>query len=163
MCFIQLCTTWTQFFETFHDQIKYQLWLPHLAIRGLHQFNPCTFTRYGLCLSGITMNYLQDSWIFFLLKSSLMGGIKSGKTWVMFYIWVTWEQQPGIGGEVVPHQDNTFLYTEPTTCVGLWLALEDATKENGCLWALPASHKGELWASLVVSIGHAKRSIILLF
>ena len=74
-----------------------------------------------------------------------MGGIKSGKAWVMFYIWVTWEQQPGIGGEVVPHQDNTFLYTEPTTCVGLWLALEDATKENGCLWALPESHKGEFW------------------
>lgn len=51
-------------------------------------------------------------------------------------------KQPGIGGEVVPHQDNTFLYTEPTTCVGLWLALEDATKENGCLWVLPESHKG---------------------
>ncbi|KAF2305507.1 hypothetical protein GH714_006050 [Hevea brasiliensis] len=35
--------------------------------------------------------------------------------------------QPGIGGEVVPQQDNSFLYTEQTTCTGLWLALEDAT------------------------------------
>lgn len=50
-------------------------------------------------------------------------------------------QQPGIGGEVVPHQDNSFLYTEPTTCTGLWLALEDATILNGCLWAIPGSHK----------------------
>ncbi|KAL9259832.1 Phytanoyl-CoA dioxygenase-like protein [Drosera capensis] len=50
-------------------------------------------------------------------------------------------KQPGIGGEVVPHQDNSFLYTEPTTCTGLWLALEDATIENGCLWAIPGSHK----------------------
>lgn len=51
-------------------------------------------------------------------------------------------QQPGIGGEVVPHQDNSFLYTDPPTCTGLWLALEDATVTNGCLWAIPRSHKG---------------------
>lgn len=53
-------------------------------------------------------------------------------------------KQPGIGGEVVPHQDNSFLYTEPTTCTGLWLALEDATIINGCLWAIPGSHKNGL-------------------
>ncbi|KAK6122351.1 hypothetical protein DH2020_043971 [Rehmannia glutinosa] len=56
-------------------------------------------------------------------------------------------KQPGIGGEVVPHQDNSFLYTNPPTCTGLWLALEDATITNGCLWAIPGSHKGseETW------------------
>ncbi|XP_057872266.2 phytanoyl-CoA dioxygenase [Cryptomeria japonica] len=53
-------------------------------------------------------------------------------------------KQPGIGGEVVPHQDNSFLYTEPPSCTGLWLALEDATIENGCIWALPKSHKDGL-------------------
>ncbi|CAA2995611.1 phytanoyl- dioxygenase [Olea europaea subsp. europaea] len=53
-------------------------------------------------------------------------------------------KQPGIGGEVVPHQDNTFLYTDPPTCTGLWLALEDATVINGCLWAIPGSHKDGL-------------------
>ncbi|XP_038714169.1 phytanoyl-CoA dioxygenase isoform X2 [Tripterygium wilfordii] len=53
-------------------------------------------------------------------------------------------KQPGIGGEVVPHQDNSFLYTEPPTCTGLWLALEDATIINGCLWAIPGSHKNGL-------------------
>ncbi|KAF5193202.1 Phytanoyl-coa dioxygenase domain-containing protein 1-like [Thalictrum thalictroides] len=53
-------------------------------------------------------------------------------------------KQPGIGGEVVPHQDNSFLYTEPPSCTGLWLALEDATVTNGCLWAIPGSHKNGL-------------------
>eukprot|EP00262_Sarcandra_glabra_P017370 TRINITY_DN593_c0_g1_i1.p1 TRINITY_DN593_c0_g1~~TRINITY_DN593_c0_g1_i1.p1 ORF type:complete len:292 (-),score=51.94 TRINITY_DN593_c0_g1_i1:394-1269(-) len=53
-------------------------------------------------------------------------------------------KQPGIGGEVVPHQDNSFLYTDPPSCTGLWLALEDATITNGCLWALPGSHKNGL-------------------
>ncbi|PSR91073.1 Phytanoyl-CoA dioxygenase [Actinidia chinensis var. chinensis] len=53
-------------------------------------------------------------------------------------------KQLGIGGEVVPHQDNSFLYTEPTTSMGLWLALEDATIINGCIWAIPGSHKNGL-------------------
>ncbi len=46
-------------------------------------------------------------------------------------------KQPGIGGEVVPHQDATFLRTEPGSVMGLWFALEDADRDNGCLWALP--------------------------
>lgn len=50
-------------------------------------------------------------------------------------------KQPYIGGEVHGHQDSTFLYTEPPTCLGFWFALEDATVENGCLWALPGGHR----------------------
>ena len=50
-------------------------------------------------------------------------------------------KQPNIGGEVTCHQDSTFLYTEPIDIVGLWFALEDATIENGCLWAVPAGHR----------------------
>ncbi len=45
-----------------------------------------------------------------------------------------------IGGVVDVHQDSTFLYTEPDSCIGFWFALEDATKENGCLWAKPGGH-----------------------
>jgi phytanoyl-CoA hydroxylase len=51
---------------------------------------------------------------------------------------------PRIGGEVTCHQDSTFLYTEPETCIGFWFALEDATLENGCLWAIPGGHLGTL-------------------
>jgi phytanoyl-CoA hydroxylase len=50
-------------------------------------------------------------------------------------------KQPQIGGEVTCHHDATFLYTEPLRLVGLWFALEDATIENGCLWAIPGGHK----------------------
>ena len=51
-------------------------------------------------------------------------------------------KQPNqIGGIVNSHQDSTFLYTNPyPTCIGLWLALDDATIENGCLWVRPCSH-----------------------
>jgi phytanoyl-CoA hydroxylase len=50
-------------------------------------------------------------------------------------------KQPHIGGEVTCHQDATFLYTEPLKMVGLWFALEDASLENGCLWAIPGGHE----------------------
>ncbi|NNG03810.1 MAG: phytanoyl-CoA dioxygenase family protein [Inquilinus sp.] len=50
-------------------------------------------------------------------------------------------KQPRIGGEVVCHQDATFLWTEPQSVVGLWFALQDATLENGCLQALPGGHR----------------------
>jgi len=50
-------------------------------------------------------------------------------------------KQPNIGGEVTCHQDSTFLYTEPTEILGLWFALEDATIDNGCLWAIPGGHE----------------------
>ncbi|HVQ36372.1 MAG TPA: phytanoyl-CoA dioxygenase family protein [Pyrinomonadaceae bacterium] len=50
-------------------------------------------------------------------------------------------KQPKIGGEVTCHQDSTFLYTEPRDIAGLWFALEDATVDNGCLWAIPGGHK----------------------
>lgn len=50
-------------------------------------------------------------------------------------------KQPHIGGEVVCHQDATYLRTEPESCLGLWVALEDATVENGCLWGIPGGHR----------------------
>ena len=49
-------------------------------------------------------------------------------------------KQPRIGGEVTCHQDSTFLYNEPIDIAGLWFALEDATVDNGCLWAIPGGH-----------------------
>jgi phytanoyl-CoA hydroxylase len=53
-------------------------------------------------------------------------------------------KQPFIGGEVRCHQDSTFLHTRPERLVGLWFALEDAHRENGCLWAIPGGHRAGL-------------------
>jgi phytanoyl-CoA hydroxylase len=53
-------------------------------------------------------------------------------------------KQPRIGGEVVWHQDASFLMTEPTSVIGLWWALEDATRDNGCLWVAPGGQRGPL-------------------
>lgn len=48
---------------------------------------------------------------------------------------------PEVGGSVTSHQDASFLRTTPEQTVsGLWLALDDATLENGCLWVRNGSH-----------------------
>ncbi len=50
-------------------------------------------------------------------------------------------KQPGIGGEVMCHQDSTYLYTEPESVVGFWFAIEDSHRGNGCLGGLAGEHR----------------------
>ena len=46
-----------------------------------------------------------------------------------------------VGGEIIPHQDSSYLTTNPLTCKGFWFALDDADENNGWLWGIPGSHK----------------------
>lgn len=57
-------------------------------------------------------------------------------------------KQPFIGGEVTCHQDSTYLYVKENPVTGLWFALEEATLENGCLWAIPGGHRSPLKSRL---------------
>uniref|UniRef100_A0A8C3CRM5 Phytanoyl-CoA dioxygenase domain-containing protein 1 n=1 Tax=Cairina moschata TaxID=8855 RepID=A0A8C3CRM5_CAIMO len=58
--------------------------------------------------------------------------------------------QPAPLAAVTPHQDATFLHTEPLGRVmGFWIALEDATQENGCLWFIPGSHTNGITRRMV--------------
>jgi phytanoyl-CoA hydroxylase len=50
-------------------------------------------------------------------------------------------KQAHIGGEVTCHTDHTYLWTEPRSVVGFWFAIDDATRENGCMWAVPGGHR----------------------
>lgn len=44
------------------------------------------------------------------------------------------------------HQDEAFIPTRDRSLTAAWMALEDATEENGCLWVIPGSHRhGVLW------------------
>jgi len=44
------------------------------------------------------------------------------------------------------HQDEAFIPTRDRSLTGAWIALDDATIENGCLWVLPGSHRSfVLW------------------
>ncbi|GCB17511.1 phytanoyl-CoA dioxygenase domain-containing protein 1 [Aspergillus awamori] len=50
-------------------------------------------------------------------------------------------KQPGIGGAVPPHRDSEFLYTDPPSAVGWWIALQDAGKGNASLGMVKGSHR----------------------
>jgi phytanoyl-CoA hydroxylase len=39
------------------------------------------------------------------------------------------------------HQDEIYIPTRDRSLIGAWIALDDATVENGCLWVIPGSHK----------------------
>ena len=48
---------------------------------------------------------------------------------------------PGVGVESPPHQDGYYFRIEPNEAVTLWVALDSANVENGCLRYVPGSHK----------------------
>merc|ERR1719456_1597433 len=56
---------------------------------------------------------------------------------------------PAMAAGVDRHQDSTMLYTEPPTCLGLWLALEDTDVTNGCLRVREGSHNEQIRQRLV--------------
>ena len=67
-------------------------------------------------------------------------GLHKPQVWQSMVIF----KQPHIGGEVGWHQDASFFVTEPISVTTFWFALEDATLDNGCLWAQPGGHRGPL-------------------
>jgi len=67
-------------------------------------------------------------------------GLSDPKVWQSMYIF----KQPGIGGEVRWHQDATYFDTDPVSVTTFWFALEDATLDNGCMWAEPGGHRGPM-------------------
>jgi phytanoyl-CoA hydroxylase len=44
------------------------------------------------------------------------------------------------------HQDEDFIPTRDRSLTAAWIALDNATVDNGCLWVIPGSHRqGVLW------------------
>jgi ectoine hydroxylase-related dioxygenase (phytanoyl-CoA dioxygenase family) len=50
---------------------------------------------------------------------------------------------PGARGQGM-HQDNFYLLAKPATCIAAWTAIDSADLDNGCLWVVPESHRGDL-------------------
>ncbi len=56
-----------------------------------------------------------------------------------------WDQlvykRPGTSQPFPWHQDTAYAYTEPQHYLTCWVALVDATVENGCPWVEPGTHR----------------------
>ena len=61
--------------------------------------------------------------------------------------------KPANGGSAKPwHQDAAYWREYGSNQITIWIAIHDATKENGCVWAIPGTHKLGL-------IPHIKREL----
>src|ERR1051325_6631693 len=50
--------------------------------------------------------------------------------------------KPARGGSPKPwHKDAAYWKNYEPSQVTVWIAIDDATEENGCVWAIPGSHK----------------------
>ncbi len=67
-------------------------------------------------------------------------GYSAPAIWQTMYIF----KQPGIGGEVRWNQDASYLISGEPGVTGIWIAIEDATRQNGCLWMQPGQHHSPL-------------------
>ena len=47
---------------------------------------------------------------------------------------------PGKQGQAW-HQDERYIPTRDRSLIGAWIAIDDATMDNGCLWVVPGSHQ----------------------
>jgi ectoine hydroxylase-related dioxygenase (phytanoyl-CoA dioxygenase family) len=53
-----------------------------------------------------------------------------------------WIKEAGDGGFVTWHQDSAYFGIEPVELASVWVALTDSTPANGCVRAIPGTHKG---------------------
>lgn len=49
--------------------------------------------------------------------------------------------KPPGGVEKPYHQDSAYFPIEPFDLVTCWIALDDVTVDNGCMWVIPGSHR----------------------
>ena len=56
-----------------------------------------------------------------------------------------WDQsvykQPNSAEPVLWHQDNGYTYVEPQSYLTCWIAITDATPDNGCIAVMPGAHR----------------------
>jgi ectoine hydroxylase-related dioxygenase (phytanoyl-CoA dioxygenase family) len=69
-----------------------------------------------------------------------------------------WDQavykKPGTESPFPWHQDNGYAFVEPQQYLTCWVALTDATEENGCPWVVPGLHRRGTLAHEYSDIGY---------
>jgi len=98
------------------------VWKRYLAIHFPHK------------LSEVVLKLLKDHEKTNIVLSQLIGpNVKAAQS-MMFL------KPPGRPGQAW-HQDEFYIPTRDRSLTATWIAIDDATIENGCLWVHPGSHK----------------------
>lgn len=69
--------------------------------------------------------------------------------------------KPPFGNPTAWHLDNPYWSFSSCDSLSIWVALDDATRDNGCLYYLPGTQKTASWDN--VGIGHNQASLFNLY
>lgn len=53
----------------------------------------------------------------------------------------TFNKAAGVGSAVPCHQDNSYFWQTPPDMLTIWVAIDEATMEQGAMWYVPDSHE----------------------
>ncbi len=84
-------------------------------------------------ISPVIMGYLSHKGITNVLSKIVSPNVKCMQS--MLFV-----KAPGKAGQAW-HQDEYYIPTRDKSLVGAWIAIDDATIDNGCLWIIPGSNK----------------------
>jgi phytanoyl-CoA hydroxylase len=95
----------------------------------LKQHKSLSINKIGHALHQLVPEFKMFSHSDMIRDISLDLGLAKPQIHQSMYIF----KQPKIGGVIRWHQDASYFYTSPLSVVTFWLAVEDATLQNGCL------------------------------
>jgi phytanoyl-CoA hydroxylase len=84
-------------------------------------------------ISTVIKNYLNHKAVVNILKKIVSPNVKCMQS--MLFV-----KGPGKAGQSW-HQDEYFIPTRDKSLIGVWIAIDNANVQNGCLWLVPGSHK----------------------
>lgn len=84
-------------------------------------------------ISPIIKNYLFHQGVVDILKEIVSPNVKCMQS--MLFV-----KGPGKAGQSW-HQDEYYIPTRDKSLIGVWIAIDNADVQNGCLWLVPGSHK----------------------
>lgn len=80
-------------------------------------------------ISSVIYNYLSHPKIVHVLTNIISPNVKCMQS--MLFV-----KGPGKAGQAW-HQDEFYIPTRDRSLIGVWIAIDDASIENGCLWIIP--------------------------
>lgn len=100
----------------------------------LNQGNPKWFLHGPHTISDVFAQFVQHP--IFIEACQKLIGPNADLHWDLI------GNKPPRQGKSFPwHQDGQYGPTKPDHYITCWIALDNATQQNGCVWALPGSHR----------------------
>lgn len=107
--------------------------LPHTGIDDTELISKYSAIHFPHKISKLIKQCACDKKIASVLSKVISENVKCIQT--MLFV-----KGPGKLGQSW-HQDEYFIPTRDKSLTGVWIAIDDATIENGCLWVAPGSHR----------------------